>query len=537
VAFDYNTPLGQELVSQGYAQGYTPAQIAGVLGGAMTESNFDTNAIGDQGSAYGGFQWRGDRQQALLDRASAMGLPASDPRVQAAHFYSELKGPEAKSGFADAQTPQDAATAITSALRPAGWTPDNPTGATSYPDRLKNTLMAYRALSGGGGGMVEGRSGSSGGLTPATDSDNSNINSLLARYQNGGYGNNNTGGIPTGGLLGYFTGGGGTATLGDRLTKLGAAFAVRDKPGMAQEMLNSIRANQKASTNEWKDVGDTGDGKFRKQFNPALGVYRDVPNEHPDTEDTSKADALAEKQKQAQDRQDDKVRKPFQENDKLIENTGQLLDRMNEYRQALAEGNLHVTGFDRVHGFVSNVTNSTDDNDANLKSLEADLNRSYLSNMRELERGASTKYQIAAAEKSILPQGGKFSDRTVLDALDRLTGVTAGVHKVAVQSNASILQQHPGVGNTGLVDPDTGAALDASAYTKRYQDGLKKLSDFEKEQGPRKQQFLQNYGAKNTPAAAAATGPVQVQNADDYNKLPPGATYIAPDGKLRRKSQ
>jgi hypothetical protein len=535
VAFDMNTPLGQAILGEAQARGIdNPYALSGALGGAMTESTFDPSAVGDNGSAFGGFQWRNDRQDALRQKAARMGLDPSDPRVQAKHFWDEASGSEAGSGLLDANSPQDAAAAIVRFLRPHGSTPDNPQGADNWRAYADNSLNALRALN-GGGGMMEGRSGSTGGLTPATDADNSSINNMLARYNGGN--NNNSGGIPTGGLLGYFTGGGGTATLGDRLTKLGAAFAVRDKPGMAQEMINSIRANQKASTNEWKDIGDTGDGKYRKQYNPATGQYRDVLNEHPDTEDTSKADALAEKKQQAQDRQDDKMRKPFQENDKLIENTGQLLDRMNEYRQALAEGKLHVTGFDRVHGFVSNVTNSSNDNDANLKSLEADLNRSYLSNMRELERGASTKYQIAAAEKSILPQGGKFSDRTVLDALDRLTGITSGVHKVAVQSNSSILQQHPGVGNTGLVDTETGQPLDSSAYTKRYQDNLKRLSDFEKAQGPRKEQFIKNYTTKNNPASAAASGPVQVQNADDYNKLPPGTAYIAPDGKLRRKAQ
>jgi hypothetical protein len=89
-------PYDQMLIDEGIRRGYQPHQIAAFLGNRRQESaNNPIGAVGDSGTAYGGFQWRGDRQAALR----ALGDPTK-PETQVAHFYAELEGPEAKAAQA-----------------------------------------------------------------------------------------------------------------------------------------------------------------------------------------------------------------------------------------------------------------------------------------------------------------------------------------------------------------------------------------------------------------------------------------------------
>jgi hypothetical protein len=89
-------PYDQLIVDEGIRRGYQPHQIAAFLGNRRQESAGNpTGAVGDSGTAYGGFQWRGPRQAALR----ALGDP-SKPETQVAHFYNELEGPESAAGKA-----------------------------------------------------------------------------------------------------------------------------------------------------------------------------------------------------------------------------------------------------------------------------------------------------------------------------------------------------------------------------------------------------------------------------------------------------
>lgn len=79
-------------------RGFTPEQAAAVTGNMYGESSYDTNAMGDDGSAYGLMQWRGDRLSALQSMALQRGVPQNDLNLQLDYAARELqgKGREAK---------------------------------------------------------------------------------------------------------------------------------------------------------------------------------------------------------------------------------------------------------------------------------------------------------------------------------------------------------------------------------------------------------------------------------------------------------
>lgn len=127
------------LVSQ---HGFTPVQAAAFVGHGMQESSFNTQASGDNGSAFGVMQWRGDRQTALRQFAAKSGRNVNDLKTQLDFAVSELKGSEKSAGdkFFASGNVQDAVTALMGYERPAGWTPGNPTAGHGYDNRLGYAL-------------------------------------------------------------------------------------------------------------------------------------------------------------------------------------------------------------------------------------------------------------------------------------------------------------------------------------------------------------------------------------------------------------
>lgn len=152
---DINTPLGQALYQEGISRGYSPMAIAMSLGNAAQESSLRADGPdGDNGSAHGGMQWRADRFNRLNQLAQENGTTWQDPNIQAKHWWNELDGVYgSEKAYGDAlkaaRTPEEANNAIISALRPAGWSMQNPAGGDGYQNRLKYGLEAYAALNGG----------------------------------------------------------------------------------------------------------------------------------------------------------------------------------------------------------------------------------------------------------------------------------------------------------------------------------------------------------------------------------------------------
>lgn len=99
-------------------QGFTNAQVAGVLGNFHQESGFNPRV--NEGGAVGGptgrggyglAQWTGGRQTALVNFAKQRKMDPGDPNLQADFLVYELQGPErrAADSLRKAQSPEQAA--------------------------------------------------------------------------------------------------------------------------------------------------------------------------------------------------------------------------------------------------------------------------------------------------------------------------------------------------------------------------------------------------------------------------------------------
>lgn len=99
-------------------QGFSDAQVAGVLGNFQQESGFNPriNEGGKVGAPLGkgGFglaQWTGGRQSALVNFAKQKKMDPGDPMLQADFLAYELEGPEkrAAESLRQAKSPEQAA--------------------------------------------------------------------------------------------------------------------------------------------------------------------------------------------------------------------------------------------------------------------------------------------------------------------------------------------------------------------------------------------------------------------------------------------
>jgi hypothetical protein len=99
-------------------QGFSNAQIAGVLGNFAQESGFNprVNEGGKVGGpmgrgGYGLAQWTGGRQSALVNFAKQRKMDPGDPTLQADFLAYELEGPERRAAdiLRQAKSPEQAA--------------------------------------------------------------------------------------------------------------------------------------------------------------------------------------------------------------------------------------------------------------------------------------------------------------------------------------------------------------------------------------------------------------------------------------------
>lgn len=75
---DYDMGAAKAIIDQYVAAGYDPRFAVGQAANAIAESNLSTTAVGDNGTAYGLFQWRHDRLQGLHDYADRAGKGIND---------------------------------------------------------------------------------------------------------------------------------------------------------------------------------------------------------------------------------------------------------------------------------------------------------------------------------------------------------------------------------------------------------------------------------------------------------------------------
>lgn len=130
-------------------KGYKPEQAAGLVGNLIGESGLDAGRTADDGS-YGLAQWTGPRLQGLFAFAKTNKLDPTDPNTQLEYSHYELGHGEKAAGDAvrNAGNVNDATAAAVGYERPAGYTPQNPQGASGFNQRLS----AAQKLVGGAGG-------------------------------------------------------------------------------------------------------------------------------------------------------------------------------------------------------------------------------------------------------------------------------------------------------------------------------------------------------------------------------------------------
>lgn len=147
VAPDVQT-RGQQAMGFFQSKGYTKEQAAGIVGNLIAESNLrPSGAVGDNGTAFGIAQWRGERLTRLKRFANANGKDWQDFGTQLAFVDMELQNHEtgAYQALKNAKTVDEATAAFVGYERPAGWTPNNPRGGHNYKGRLSHAA----AMAGG----------------------------------------------------------------------------------------------------------------------------------------------------------------------------------------------------------------------------------------------------------------------------------------------------------------------------------------------------------------------------------------------------
>lgn len=119
--------------------GYSVPAAAAMVGHATQESGVNpTGPAGDNGTAQGMFQWRGDRLVGLHNYAADKGLDPNHIDTQLGFMDQELNTTEKKAGDAlrAATTVRDATRAGMAYERPQGWTPDNPEAGLGWANRF-----------------------------------------------------------------------------------------------------------------------------------------------------------------------------------------------------------------------------------------------------------------------------------------------------------------------------------------------------------------------------------------------------------------
>lgn len=118
--------------------GFSPIAAAAVAGHGMQESAYNLEAIGDNGTAYGVFQWRDDRLANLKKFAAGRGGDWKDLDTQLDFAVHELGTSErtAAQALASATTLDDAVAAFMHFERPRGWSLANPRGGHGFANRL-----------------------------------------------------------------------------------------------------------------------------------------------------------------------------------------------------------------------------------------------------------------------------------------------------------------------------------------------------------------------------------------------------------------
>jgi hypothetical protein len=154
------------------SKGWSPQAAAALVGNMQQESGGNTDARNpgdgrDGTDSIGLFQWNSDRARRLQSFAAARGKPVTDRGTQLEFIDNELRTTERAAGdqLARAGDVREATRAAISALRPGGWTRNNPEGGHAFGARYRNAATALHQFGNGpapapyrGSNMVAGLS-------------------------------------------------------------------------------------------------------------------------------------------------------------------------------------------------------------------------------------------------------------------------------------------------------------------------------------------------------------------------------------------
>ncbi len=120
-------------------RGYQPHQAAGIVGNFVQESGVrPAGVVGDNGTAFGVAQWRGDRLAGLKSFAAAQGADWQNLDTQLAYADWELKNTEKRAGdlLRAATDVQGATRAMMGFERPQGFTWATPEAGHGWENRI-----------------------------------------------------------------------------------------------------------------------------------------------------------------------------------------------------------------------------------------------------------------------------------------------------------------------------------------------------------------------------------------------------------------
>lgn len=114
------TRVASDLMQYAIQKGLQPYQAAALVAHMEKESGFNTRAVGDNGTAFYGFQFRNDRKSGIENFARETGRDIFDPKTSIDYLLQEMQTSEANRGgraFFNAKSPEEASMALTGVIR------------------------------------------------------------------------------------------------------------------------------------------------------------------------------------------------------------------------------------------------------------------------------------------------------------------------------------------------------------------------------------------------------------------------------------
>lgn len=489
-------PFDTMLYQEGLRRGYSPIAMSAAVGNRYAESAGNPlGAVGDLNlgpgqEAFGGFQWRLDRQQRLRQLGDV-----NDPQTHINHFFNELDTTESKAGqmLRNAKTLAEANSAMQAYLR---YKDEN--GASSK--RLGMSQEAAQML---GNGMLPMGSMPSG--NEQVYSPQQQVDDRFFRPEN----------------------------FGNSLTRAGAALAGISNPDQAASMLRGIQ-----------------DEEFQTTLNPELGMIVRV-NKRTGATQLLPAPQLQMAQQGADQRDLNMYRQKLQidkefktkpadsafrtATDKIErEATGasQMADRVANLSKAIDDGELTPDLVNRFKDSAFSLLNLSPEKRAGLG-----LTPRQIELMSELERFKNT-----AALEDQLKQAGVQTDKDFLNNIKarfsstdlydpmKLRGALNETMKDFANRAQIASENYVGRSKVFPDDPSISMPERVGRMTTIRENSSKYLTEYENN----KRKWSEEGAKLNQPAQSAA--PITINNEADYNKLPSGSIFIGPDGKKYRKN-